>query len=371
MLNKIILLVFLLPYLYGCNSTKDKEKQPVNIETISIDSKSNLINDWSEFIQEITYVPLETNPESYIGTIDKILTKKDKLYIWDRQQKKIFVFNKTGKFLFKLDKLGRGKGEYRNIRDFQISENGEIYILDYMKIIQYDNKGNFVQILKLKSFTKESKASPLQFGIAKKNGWFFWIGSQSDFTKTPALYNVDKDFNVLWSDFRKGKNNPDYHRFYDNLNNYYFTENFGNDTIYEISNYGAIPKYFIDFGDKRITPANVNSSHSFLVNQGLCYRVYNTLNTSDHLFFMHAVEGRLRQVFYNKKNKQKRYGSTIFPLPNAPGRIMNVIDDCFIGIILPSSYHKDDKKGTDEIDQVFEGIDTNANPVLFFAKIKK
>lgn len=100
-------------------------------------------------------LPLETNSECLIAQIDKLEIVNDTLYILDRQQDIIFVFDKTGKYLTKIDKKGRGPKEYITVSDFHV-DDGLIYISagSNRKVMCYDLKGDLK-----KSFNTEYNIS--------------------------------------------------------------------------------------------------------------------------------------------------------------------------------------------------------------------
>ncbi|HHU35481.1 MAG TPA: 6-bladed beta-propeller, partial [Bacteroidetes bacterium] len=56
-----------------------------------------------------------------IGDINKIILYDNKLFANDGSR--IIVFDNKGKYLFKIEKLGRGPGEYTDITDLTISNN--------------------------------------------------------------------------------------------------------------------------------------------------------------------------------------------------------------------------------------------------------
>lgn len=72
------------------------------------------------------------------------------MYVLDKRQKKIVVFDDQGVGLLVLHKVGQGPEEYLQITDFDVDNNGQIYIVDGAgdKLIVYDQHGNFVSATK-------------------------------------------------------------------------------------------------------------------------------------------------------------------------------------------------------------------------------
>jgi len=92
-------------------------------------------------IRNYRFVPLETNEDCLIGDISSIRHHGGKFYIFDKHTaRKIFVFDETGRFLYKIDKAGRGYGEYVEPNSFDVDSAGRVYIQDLMsrKLIVYD-----------------------------------------------------------------------------------------------------------------------------------------------------------------------------------------------------------------------------------------
>jgi hypothetical protein len=104
--------------------------------------------DFYQLIESINYVPLETNAESLLGHIDKIVTDDNFLFILDKQNELAMRFTKDGKYLGRIGKQGNNKGEYESIADLSIDyRNKRICLLDPNGAQQlfYDYGGNLVK----------------------------------------------------------------------------------------------------------------------------------------------------------------------------------------------------------------------------------
>lgn len=117
----------------------------------SIDINQN--NDVSiyDIIDSVNVVQLETNVESLIHSLLKVIPYNNRYYILDNKQHSIFCFDNTGKFLFKIDKRGRGPQEYLYLADFTIDRhNNQILILvPFGDILYFDVDGRFLSRVKL------------------------------------------------------------------------------------------------------------------------------------------------------------------------------------------------------------------------------
>jgi len=134
--------ILLIIILCACNPT---QKQPTEI-IIDINEIKTIPFD-SLKIKNLEYIPLETNADVLISTINKMLVLDNRIYVADYYvAKTLFVFDFQGKLILKIDKLGKGPGEYINFIDFNVTESGDIYLWDVaqQKLIKYSKDGKFV-----------------------------------------------------------------------------------------------------------------------------------------------------------------------------------------------------------------------------------
>lgn len=139
---KQIYLIFIIFIFYACNfpgthgSASESEIQlKFECDTIR----------FSDIIDTILFIPLQTTDKSIIGKISRIFLQQDKYYIFDEQQKKVVVFDQTGKYVSHLDKNGKGPCEYTDIHDIYVNSQGIVKILSNsnpIQIIEYDLKSD-------------------------------------------------------------------------------------------------------------------------------------------------------------------------------------------------------------------------------------
>lgn len=157
-LKSIVLLPVALLIFYACNEKKINNVRDNNILTnrnkiVKItDNVFNSTIDLNTLIQEFDYVPLETKNECLIGSINKLLINKDSYIIHDKDNNKIFRFNKEGRYINQIGIVGNGPHEYKEAYDVSISTNNDISVLDLKgrKIIIYRLDGSYLNEIKIK-----------------------------------------------------------------------------------------------------------------------------------------------------------------------------------------------------------------------------
>lgn len=146
-----MMLCIVLPIiLFSCNTGKEKIKVtesdrmelpdeiPIDYrvdysqtDTVTFSLIDGYINA-SQIIEDITFIPLETKPECLIGSVGKVLYRHGKYYILDyfTGRNSIQVFGSDGKHAGSISKTGRGPGEFKDILDFDVDENGSVYLIN-------------------------------------------------------------------------------------------------------------------------------------------------------------------------------------------------------------------------------------------------
>ena len=125
-LKKIIALFLLICPFYGCNNRHNRNASETEI--IQIDPmEANEFIPLSEIADSIKCIQLQVDSGDVMGRIREIIIKKKHIYAVDISSQAIFVFDKEGRFMAKLNKKGQGPGEYLRIGPVFIDED-ESYI---------------------------------------------------------------------------------------------------------------------------------------------------------------------------------------------------------------------------------------------------
>lgn len=141
-------IVYLLYLVTSCSSDNTKKiDDEILITKISYDS---LIVHKSKKLPIDNYNIIVLNnlkDECLFSQNSKTIIKDSIIYILDRgRNKKLVKYDLKGNALSKIGELGQGPKEYMNITDFDVAENGDIYILDAMQniVLTFNNRGEFV-----------------------------------------------------------------------------------------------------------------------------------------------------------------------------------------------------------------------------------
>lgn len=385
-MNKNSLILFFVLFLSilfsGCDNkeTKTLSVTPLLIPVRNSDLDKKHI--FQDLIENIEFVPLETKLESIIGQIQKIVFFKNNMIIWDRLSRSIFIFDKNGKYLNKISRVGTGPYEYLDINDFCVHPiTGEISIAtDDKKILNFS-----FDLTKCTSYNN----TLFPIAIERFSNGNYAITST---TKEANVYVADSNMNII----NKGLPNPfkntslcsnSITRFGDTI--LCRLPTFYNDTIYRITPDSIVPwcvpdyeypgdysdptKYFVDIpgiGRTYNNPEMIGTTK---------YSETNEFITFGMQYMKKYGDSRLLYVVYSKKRK---IVNVITPtnLKNVPfdfgflyvgdldpsGRIVQGISSSAILM----SKTKDDSPVCRRINQLKGQLNEESNPVIMFLKFR-
>jgi hypothetical protein len=103
----------------------------------------------TDIFEQIKIVPIETTDSSLVGLfIDDIKIWNNKMFIENNLQSHVNILccDMSGKFLFKIDRMGQGPGEYTYLDNFFIDENLNhlVFFSEHKRILHFDMQGNFL-----------------------------------------------------------------------------------------------------------------------------------------------------------------------------------------------------------------------------------
>lgn len=117
--------------------------------------------------------------------ISKFIVKNNRIYIMDSKcARTIFVFDESGKYLFKLGERGRAKHEYTHEpTDFFVDNMNNTYVFDRegQKVISFTKRGEVFRVV------ITGKHFPHSFGLTANKRYAYCIANESKDDQEPAL----------------------------------------------------------------------------------------------------------------------------------------------------------------------------------------
>lgn len=240
---KVMNYILLLFLLFGCANNKQFTEELITVDvTAKYPHKKLILQD----IMDVEYIPLETNAEflcqaNVWAVGEKYIVATNFNFSGD-----IFLFNRNGNALKKINHKGQGNEEYTLFNRIVLDEeNEEIFVNDiFKKILVYDLEGFF----KRKISWKEDLQPSEMYNFDQKNlicrndfhnniGQSFFLLSKQDghITKEIQIPFKKKKSIVVWSQDKKMTYHPQTaHPIMPYFNNYVLMD-YSADTLYSYS----------------------------------------------------------------------------------------------------------------------------------------
>lgn len=383
-LNFLVIIIFV-----GCNT--NKIGNPLTSSScikIDIPEKIDNVLQFDSIFLKMNVIPLETTQKCLIGQVSKVLFYKERMFILDNLNK-LFAFDTSGKFLYTVGKEGRGPGEYLELRDFDIDEFGNIFILSYGKILKYSLDAKFLKTFSFNFEDSKVHCNPLEFAVKNDGNFYVWGGSvgikdNSD-GKLYAMYEITDNGKIIKKYFPlkyPTTQSFEKHRFSRYKNVFRIEPNYGVNIIYSLSDEGLLPIYDIDFGEKNNKfpiPAGFKSSADFKlkVDQLYCHSIEAFIETDDWIYFRFLHKMKRYNVYYSKNLKRsfvsrfKSDSRLTVPLLITSNLENNLISFCDPQLLI-NFFNEDTKKGgsLNPINANFN-IKPTDNPILLVCLLRK
>ncbi len=361
-----LLLIFII--IYCCKSNEKFKQGLINLENVSAENiKISTIAD------SIYYIKLETSNECLIKNIQKIYVDKELIFILDNNER-LLLFDRDGKFLNQIGRIGKGPGEY-SINDFSVdSVNNIVYILDARQILGYNYSGEFINIQ-----ISVNRCVNLFY-----NNNFFYCYTPSEL----CFSNSSNEYNIHVLDSTGSKVNsflpvPNIKReipmfvstgqFYSLGNEVFLLEQSSN-KIYTLGINGISIKYEFINGSNKDIEKNKDQNGTDDNNKMACYRVFE----NKKYFLMNYDFGSVQNCvfidkkfnsFSNIKTKDNIIGFEDDITGGLPISPEHIFDNMLIDIIQPSEIIESNH----DYDKIYNltNLSMDDNPVLSVCLVKK
>jgi hypothetical protein len=327
---------------------------------------------------------LETTDESIFYEIDKILIHDDVYYLLDKKQSAILTFNKNGKYLKKLMKIGLGPGEYVSLDDFFIIDS-LIYTLssDIRKILVYDINFTFIQDIPVNTYA--SKMDFLDTDIYIYTNFYssdlkniYVIDKISGKMKKQYYNFLEKQIGVGYTSSTFAKWNNNLFAFFPYDYSIYFLTQRGYDKYLNIDfgEQNMYPNSFLTFSDEERTDYIKQRYTGF---ENLPINRINNLYLSDKLLFFTFIYHQFDyKLFLNRETNNYIVGyiNSTVKFPFADSKFLSIFNDQVITCLLAedanSVIEKNDERKVklDIFYDFFKQIDLLDNPILCIYTLK-
>ena len=173
MYNKDAFFLLILVVL-GCSP----DNHDFGLNRLSVDlSQEKTEVQFSQLVKsDVDIIPLDNYDGSetpiFFNDIDKFRYHKNEFYILDLiYGRRVFVFDKNGKFQRFIGHHGEGPGGFKQAMDFDII-NDQVKVLDYGRFLNFEPNGNYLSMDKIDDFVGEK--------FIKYNEGYAFVGAGID-----------------------------------------------------------------------------------------------------------------------------------------------------------------------------------------------
>lgn len=388
----------------GC---KEKNRQNIASDIININPhQAQEYMNLSEIADSIEVIKLQTEPGDILGLIREIIIKDKYIYVVDKSQQAIFLFDKSGRFVSKLARQGRGPGEYILMKPVFVDDKEEfIEFINFMG----DKTPLYRYSLPDFEFIGEYPAlCPMRITSCKRTDSVYYYATQQldnvvDDKRTNAGLLIVKDGKIVKTLFDKVIKTqrsvffPYSECFAVNDSNEIFMSLMYDNSFYKICDEDASAVFTVDFGKHGMSgsigarPLEKQMEYIKSANRVAMFPVLN-INNSDIMSFSYYFKEGAEERFFRKEDvryyiryKDKTYHAkrikndlTDFPAyiylnSSFPSCVHQVYyKNYLVDVIIPSSMIDFPEDGPDKI--FVEGlgeITSDDNPIVVMMRMKE
>ncbi len=192
-------------------------------------------------------IVLETNDSSLITIIEKAEIRNDTIFILDRKNPRLLLFDSTGNFLRNIGSVGDGPNQYTHCYSFALNpEKNEVaMIIPFGFLYTYDLQGKFIENRKLPAKPSYHDAKWLN-----KDTLILWSGVSAAYPAITFL-NVPSDKPVRSTWHRQHELNGSISSFFEVEGKILLGSPYSNE-IYSVGMDSIIPIAAWDFGEYNV-----------------------------------------------------------------------------------------------------------------------
>lgn len=267
-------LIIVLFWVFSCRNKQHVgtivAKEEITIPTNSIDQAK-----FSEIFDSVEYIPLRSG---YFTDLRKMRIHNNHIYISSTTPAVLWRYSMDGILVDSLYRQGHGPGEYSNIRDFDIADNGDLYILSRTEkmILIYDNN-----LYPKHQFTIPVFATGIE--ILSKNQVMLYCANENILTGDQVIIfdwgqsTIKSGYFPMDMEQRTFINVIDRQNFFERNDTLYFTRGFDN-TIYRKMNAEINPWLTVNFGENNLPQSFLDAEYENVMD------FYETIRKTDFAF---------------------------------------------------------------------------------------
>ncbi|MDR0726247.1 MAG: 6-bladed beta-propeller [Prevotellaceae bacterium] len=322
----MVMVMISLCLLVACNTKNNANKSHIEVVPSSIvididkiEKKDTIYA--SSIFRKVNTIILEDSDNAIIGVINGMQIFDNFIFVLDSwKAKRLFVFNREGKYIRQIGNSGHGPGEYISISDFCIDPNNrKIYVLDDWKhtILSYSvDDGKYIGSIKLPndisthyiacSNNNKLYVNICPYKLSQGDDLLMEVDSETSKSKT---YISAEQYNLGWnrhafSDFNffASKNYPlKYVELY-------------MQTVFAITNDSIYP-YITVKSDDWVKKTDIITEEEFNASEGMFQdeitytrnrveRIHSYMEWDDYVYFEYYQKMNTCPVIYNKKTQE-------------------------------------------------------------------
>lgn len=334
-MKKVILYVFLIILSVACTSTKEEQKgteigDVISIPITDMETDNGMLSDYAD---EVIMIPLEFSDDCLLGEIDKVVMSDSCIFVMENEnQKGIYVFDHTGKFLYRIGSHGEGPEEFVELSDFSLNEEeGVIYLYDNArkKILVFSYKGDYIKDIQMNYYA---------FNLEYQNGLFYLYHESPVYGDPLCSLVIKNDKGETVNAYYPVIDKPRYchNCIFQKLDNEILFAEDMCDSIFTIKGDKLIPKYYIDYKDKSMSKVDRESirygkreHYSVVQDTKKMAGIRDIFEINDKVFINNVYIFTPKFTVYDKKTQEVKTFTTL------------INDLSFISLNKPIAQYKD------------------------------
>lgn len=376
MYNKDAFFLLILVVL-GCSP--DNHDFGLNRLSVDLSQEKTEVHFTQLIAPDIDIIPLDNYDGSetpvFFNDIDKFRYYKNEFYFLDLiYGRRVFVFDKNGKFQRTIGYIGEGPGGLKQAMDFDIL-NDQVKVLDYGRFLNFEPNGDYLSMDKIDDFVGEK--------FIKYNEGYAFIGAGRDADNLVLTTNEFQKEDSFFPYHTRALNvsliNPMY---YSPEGEVIYRRQL-NDTLFKISDFKRpVPYLYIDFQQKKSNINELLNSPNLgdaITNAASQYcNIFDFHETKDYKYLAFFVGGEAWVYIYsNKSNKSVIYrrSNLIDEVTFDPRAfLVGVIENKFVfkanpqNVLAGIESYQGSSPHFEKLKGLGEDLEKEGNPVLFLVE---